>query len=51
MSSDLIVGNQNTSPKFMSIVRQVVKFSKIKWDQIKWDLDPISEFLSLELSG
>jgi len=37
--------------KFMRIVQQVVKSSKIKWDQIKWDLDPISEFLSLELSG
>jgi hypothetical protein len=37
--------------KFMHIVQQVVKSSKIKWDQIKWDLDPISEYLSLELSG
>jgi len=37
--------------KFMRIVQQVVKSSKIKWDQIKLDLDPISEFLSLELSG
>ena len=37
--------------KFMRIVQQVVKSSKIKWDQIKWDLDPISEYLSLELSG
>ncbi len=37
--------------KFMRIVLQVVKSSKIKWDQIKFDLDPISEFLSLELSG
>jgi transposase-like protein len=37
--------------KFMRIVQQVVKSSKIKWDQIKFDLDPISEFLSLELSG
>jgi transposase-like protein len=37
--------------KFMRIVQQVIKSSKIKWDQIKWDLDPISEFLSLELSG
>jgi hypothetical protein len=37
--------------KFMRIVQQVVKSSKIKWDQIKWDLDPISEFFSLELSG
>ncbi|MEE4600878.1 MAG: transposase [Desulfobacteraceae bacterium] len=37
--------------KFMRIVQQVVESSKIKWDQIKWDLDPISEFLSLELPG
>ncbi len=37
--------------KFMRIVQQVVKSPKIKWDQIKLDLDPISEFLSLELSG
>ena len=37
--------------KFLRIVQQVVKSSKIKWDQIKWDLDPISEFFSLELSG
>ena len=37
--------------KFMRIVQQVVESSKIKWDQIKWDLDPISEYLSLELSG
>jgi hypothetical protein len=35
----------------MRILQQVVKSRKIKWDQIKWDLDPISEFLSLELSG
>ena len=35
----------------MRIVQQVVKSSKIKWDQIKLDLDPISEILSLELSG
>ena len=35
----------------MRIVQQVVESSKIKWDQIKWDLDPISEFLSLELPG
>ena len=51
MSSGLIAGNQNTSLKFMRIVQQVVESSKIKWDQIKWDLDPISEFLSLELPG
>jgi transposase-like protein len=37
--------------KFMRIVEQVVESSKIKWDQIKLDLDPISEFLSLELSA
>ena len=37
--------------KFMRIVQQVIKSSKIKWVQIKFDLDPISEFLSLELSG
>ena len=37
--------------KFMRIVEQVVKSSKLKWDEIKWDLDPISGFFSLELSG
>lgn len=37
--------------KFMRIVEQVVKSSKIKWDEIKWDLDPISYFFSLGLSG
>ena len=35
--------------KFMRIVQQVVKSSKIKCSQIKWDIDPISEFFSLEL--
>ena len=37
--------------KFMRIVQQVVKSSKIKCNQIKWDIDPISEFFSLELCG
>ncbi len=35
--------------KFMRIVQQVVKSTKIKCNQIKWDIDPISEFFSLEL--
>ena len=35
--------------KFMRIAEQVVESSKIKWTQIKTDLDPIAEFLSLEL--
>jgi len=37
--------------KFMRIVQQVVKSSKIKCNQIKWDIDPISELFSLELCG
>ena len=37
--------------KFMRIVQQVVDSAKIKWDEIKWDIDPISGFYSLELSG
>jgi len=36
--------------KFIPMVQQVVKSSKIKCDQIKLYLDPISEILSLELS-
>jgi len=35
--------------KFMRIVQQVVKSTKIKCNQIQWDIDPISEFFSLEL--
>ena len=35
--------------KFMRIVEQVVKSAKIKCNQIQWDIDPISEFFSLEL--
>jgi len=35
--------------KFMRIVQQVVKSTKIKCNQIKWDIDSISEFFSLEL--
>lgn len=37
--------------KFMRIVEQVVSSAKLKWDEIKWDIDPISGFFSLELSG
>lgn len=37
--------------KFMRIVQQVVVSSKLKWNEIKWDIDPISGFFSLELSG
>jgi hypothetical protein len=41
----------NLGKIFTHIVQQVVKSSKIKWDKIEWDLEPISDFLSLELSG
>ena len=41
--------SKHVGKKFMRIVQQVVKSSKIKCNQIKWDIDPISEFFSLEL--
>ena len=30
--------------KFMRIVQQVVVSSKMTWEHIKWDMDPISEY-------
>ena len=30
--------------RFMRIVQQVVLSSKITWEHIKWDMDPISEY-------
>jgi hypothetical protein len=42
---------QYIGKKFMRIVQQVVVSLKLKWNEIKWDIDPISSFLSLELSG
>lgn len=38
--------SKSIGKKFMRIVQQVVKSSKIKCSQIKWDLDPISEFFA-----
>jgi len=37
--------------KFMRIDQQVVVSSKLKWNEIKWDINPISGFFSLEPSG
>ncbi len=35
--------SKNIGKKFMRIVQQVVKSSKITWKNITWDMDPISE--------
>jgi len=37
--------------KFMRIVQQVLNSVKVRWKDIRWDLDPISEYFALELSG
>jgi hypothetical protein len=36
--------SKNIGKKFMRIVQQVVKSSKITWKNITWDMDPISEY-------
>jgi hypothetical protein len=52
MYFDSIGDTRNTLvKKFMRIIQQVVVSSKLKWNEIKWDIDPISSFFSLELSG
>ncbi len=38
--------SKNIGKKFMRIVQQVVKSTKITNSEIKWDLDPISEFFA-----
>lgn len=35
--------SKSIGKKFMRIVQQVVKSSKITWENITWDMDPISE--------
>jgi hypothetical protein len=37
--------------KFMRIVQQAVKSTKITYAQIKWDIDPISKYFVLGLYG
>ena len=37
--------------KFMRIVQQAVKSTKITYAQIKWDIDPLSEYFALGLYG
>jgi len=36
--------SKNIGKKFMRIVQQVVKSTKITYSKIKWDMDPISEY-------
>ena len=36
--------SRNIGKKFMRIVQQAVKSSKITWKDITWDMDPISEY-------
>lgn len=36
--------SKNIGKKFMRIVQQAVRSSKITWRAIKWDMDPISEY-------
>jgi hypothetical protein len=39
--------SKNIGKKFMRLVQQVVKSTKIKCNEIKWDVDPISEHFML----
>jgi hypothetical protein len=43
--------SKSIGKKFMRIVQQVVNSCKISYKEIKFDLDPISEYFSLGLSG
>jgi hypothetical protein len=36
--------SRNIRKKFMRIVQQAVRSTRITWDAIQWDMDPISEF-------
>jgi hypothetical protein len=36
--------SKNIGKKFMRIVQQVVRSTRITWDAIQWDMDPISEY-------
>jgi hypothetical protein len=35
--------SRNIGKKFMRIVQEVVRSSKITWTKIQWDMDPLSE--------
>ena len=37
----------NIGKKFMRIVQQAVKTSRMTWPEIPWDLDPISEYFAM----
>jgi len=36
--------SKSIGKKFMRIVQQAVKSTKVTYDEIKWDMDPISEY-------
>ena len=36
--------SKSIGEKFMRMVQQVVKSTKVTYDEIKWDMDPISEY-------
>ena len=36
--------SKSIGKKFMRIVQQVVRSSRVTWPMIKWDMDPISEY-------
>jgi len=36
--------SKSIGKKFMRIVQQAVKSTKVTYDKIKWDMDPISEY-------
>jgi hypothetical protein len=36
--------SKSIGKKFMRIVQQVIQSTRITWDSIKWDMDPISEY-------
>ncbi len=36
--------SKNVGKKFMRMIQQVVKSTKVTYSEIKWDIDPISEY-------
>jgi len=38
--------SKSIGKKFMRIVQQAVKSSKVTYEEIKWDIDPISEYFA-----
>ena len=39
--------SKSIGKKFMRIVQQVVRSSRITWKEIQWDMDPISEYFTV----